>query len=160
MIRDCNSVLEKNPDMEVLCMLWHQGESDVGNWQYPNKLQKLVRDVRTDLLNGKGNEIPFLCGTMLASWKEMNSATEYIDNSHKWLKYAFDDGITDCTNFDHISGFTPDGMQVHFTGDGLREMGKGYYQKYKEMMSLNRSRELEIPPEEFYEWKKLCEKEN
>ena len=71
MIKDCNSVLSANPDMTVLGCLWHQGENDVGNWSYPAKLDKMVKDLRNDLVGGKGANMPFLCGTMLA-----NSFTE------------------------------------------------------------------------------------
>lgn len=161
MITDCNSVLLNDPDMTVLCVLWHQGEHDVGNWAYPTKLYKLVSDLRVDLQGGKGKNVPFICGTMLASWRAMNNATDYINNSHIWISYGLQDGITDCAVFDSITGVTQDGMAVHFTGDGLRQMGKGYYQKFKEL--TNKTRDIlskEINADEiikYTEWKKLCD---
>lgn len=134
MVDDCNTVLNDTPDMEVLAILWLQGESDVGNGQYPMKLQKLVRDTRTDI---KINEkVPFVVGTMLKEWRMKNSLTEYIHNSHKWIKWAPNMGNTDCADFDHISGATPDGMGVHYTANGLRQMGHDFYLKFKEMSTV------------------------
>ena len=162
MIKNSNGVLSSNPDMEVLCVLYHQGESDIGNGAYPFKLQQLVRDTRNDLHNSKGKDIPFIIGTMLKSWRAKNSQSEYIHNSHLWIKWATDIGNTDCANFDHISGFTPDGLEVHFTADGLRQMGHGYYQKFKEMTSSNRSLEFQdmgvviSDPSEIPSWDKIC----
>jgi len=138
MISDSNEVLKQNPDMEVLGCLWHQGESDVGNWEYPTKLDKLVSDMRVDLLNGKGKNMPFICGTMLASWKAMNSATNYIDNAHKNIQWRFNDGITGCSWFDWITDAPfEDGMKVHFDASAQRNMGKGYYATYKQLAGVS-----------------------
>jgi hypothetical protein len=162
MIKDCNSVLSQNPDMEVLCTLYHQGESSIGNGQYPFKLQQLVRDTRNDLLNGKGKEMPFILGTLLKEWRQKNYASDYIHNSHIWIKWAENIGNTDCANFDHISGATPDGMGVHFTAAGLRKMGVGYHQKFKEMTSTSRTVEVKSrgfvldAPTETPKWEDVC----
>lgn len=145
-LKDCNSVLQKHPNMKVLGMLWHQGENDVGNWEYPQKLDKLVKDFRNDLLNGKGKDMPFVCGTMLQSWKNLNSATDYIDQAHKNIKWRFNDGFTDCAWFDWITEPPyDDGMSVHFNATAQRYMGSGYYATYKKLEGLsNGSRSLEV----------------
>lgn len=144
MISSCNSVLQTTPDMEVLGCLWHQGENDVGNWNYPNKLDTLVKDLRNDLHNGKGKDIPFICGTMLKSWKDMNKqATDYIDMAHKQIKWRVTDKRTDCTWFDWIT-LPPyeDGMKVHYIASAQRMMGFGFYGTYKSMMGIESTKEI------------------
>lgn len=145
MINDCNNVLKQYPDMEVIGCLFHQGENDIGNWQYPTKLDKLVRDMRIDLWNGKGGNMPFICGTMLKSWKDLNSATKYIDDAHKNIQWRFNDGLTACSWFDWIT-LPPydDGMSVHFNAQAQRYMGMGFYDTYKKLPGLSNSKEIEI----------------
>ena len=72
MIGDCNKVLGTNPDMEVMGVLWHQGESDSGNpWAYNNDLDYLVNSLRNDLVDGRGKNVPFVCGTLMKSWRDV-----------------------------------------------------------------------------------------
>lgn len=142
LVKDVNSILCADPELEPLCMLWHQGESDVGNPNYPAQLTDLIKTFRTEIVSGRGQSMPVIVGTMLASWKAMNSATTFIDNSHKWIRYFVGDDITDCANFDHIVGATPDGLAVHFTASGLRQMGSGFYQKYKDIQTTRSDRAL------------------
>jgi hypothetical protein len=139
MITDCNKVLQLNPNMKVMCILWHQGESDINNWEYPTKLDELVRNLRKDLHNNRGINTNFICGTMLNSWKQLGSGTKYIDQAHKNIKWRFNDNMTDCCNFDHITGVTNDGMNVHFDQKSLEQMGKEFYIKFKEMTSSKKS---------------------
>jgi hypothetical protein len=133
MITDCNSVLKANPDMDVLGCLWHQGENDIGNWEYHMKLDKLVKDMRADLYGGKGLNMPFICGTMMMSWKAKSSATSYIDDAHKNIEWRFNDGLTKCAWFDWITAdpYQGDGMDVHFDAPSQRMMGSGYYGTFK-----------------------------
>jgi hypothetical protein len=148
MIEDCNTVLQANPDMEVLGMCFHQGESDVGNWEYPTKLDKFVRDTRVDLWNDKGANMPFVCGTMLASWKALNNQTQYIDMAHKNIKWRFNDDNTECAWFDWLTDENvgpphPDGMRVHYNAVAQRYMGMGYYAVYKKLKgAVSNSRSL------------------
>jgi hypothetical protein len=82
---DANTVLDAHPDMRVLGMLWHQGESDTGNAQYPSLLSKFLVDTRAKLRTGRGAEtMPIVTGTMLKSWRMLNSQTEFTNNSSKW----------------------------------------------------------------------------
>lgn len=46
---------------KVAGLLFHQGESDCGNAQWPAKVKQLVTDLRTDLSLG---EAPFLAGEL------------------------------------------------------------------------------------------------
>jgi hypothetical protein len=46
-------------------ILFHQGESDTGNGEWPGKVAEVVRDLRADL--GLGEDIPFVAGEVLYS---------------------------------------------------------------------------------------------
>jgi hypothetical protein len=137
MIDSCNSVLQSDPDVKVLGLLWHQGENDIGFWDYKHKLMDLIKNTRLDLLGGRGAKMPFICGTMLASWKALNQMTNFVDHTHKSIKWAFNDGITDCAWFDWIKE-PPynDGMNVHFNATAQRFMGMGYYATFKKMKTI------------------------
>jgi hypothetical protein len=138
MIESCNSVLKAEPEMKVLGTLWHQGENDIGLWSYKTKLNELIINTRLDLLDGRGNKMPFICGTMLASWKALNQLTNFVDHTHKSIKWSFNDGLTDCAWFDWIKE-TPhnDGMNVHFNAVAQRFMGMGYYATFKKMKTIS-----------------------
>lgn len=145
MISECNSVLAKNSKMKILAILWHQGENDSGMVEYPNKLDELVRSMRKDLLNENVQKLrnnndnalrtPFICGTLLKSWRDTNyNMTEIVHQAHVNIKYRFNDGITDCCNFDRLTGVNYfDGMNVHFDADSQRKMGVMYYNKFSEL---------------------------
>lgn len=46
-------------------ILFHQGESDTGNGEWPGKVAEVVRDLRADL--GLGLDVPFVAGEVLYS---------------------------------------------------------------------------------------------
>jgi Carbohydrate esterase, sialic acid-specific acetylesterase len=46
-------------------ILFHQGESDTGNGEWPGKVAEVVRDLRADL--GLGVDVPFVAGEVLHS---------------------------------------------------------------------------------------------
>ena len=134
MISDCNDILRSDPSIEVLGMLWHQGESDTHNPQYQVKFDKLIRDTRADLLDGRGANTPVVCGTMLKSWKDKNPGSKYVDQVHKGIRWRFNDENTDCVWLDWLT-LPPanDGIEVHFNAAAQRLMGYAYYDVYKKL---------------------------
>lgn len=133
---DVDALLSKEPDIELLCLLWHQGENDLGYWPYPDKLVDFFRTFRQVV---SMPQLPIIVGTMSVDFKNANpSGTQYIDTTHKCIAYFMDDTkFCACANLDHIHGVTPDGMNVHFTADGYVHAGKEFYTTFKNMMMTN-----------------------
>lgn len=121
MINDVKNLLNQDKELKVKGLLWHQGESDIGNWQYHHDLSNFVKNVREDLGNAN---LPFVCGTMLKSFKDMNPMTSMVDNVHKGVpQYMW---LAECAIFDDLMGKAD---FVHFDAESEREMGKRYCQK-------------------------------
>jgi hypothetical protein len=135
MISDCNDVLKSDPSIEVLGLLFAQGESDIGNPNYQFKFDTFIKDFRNDLWNGKGKNTPFVCSTMMKSWKDMNAATSVVDNIHKLVQWRFNDGNTICAWLDHIKNDVEvnDSLLVHYNAKAQRLMGLVFYDAYKKL---------------------------
>lgn len=139
MIKDANNFLSSNEDVEVMGCFWIQGESDTGvTWDYANKLDTLVKNMRTDLHAGKGQNMPFVCGTMLKSWRDLNPMAEWINTAHRQIGNRVPN--TACANFDNVqTGVTADGLNVHYDMSGQIQLGHVFYQTFKTLTSQSRS---------------------
>lgn len=129
MIKDIRKVMKSTPNLQIKALFWHQGESDIGNWQYAHDLVNFIVNYRTDLGNPN---IPFICGTMLKQWKDMNPMSANIDAIHKDIdKIA--PWLTGVCNFDDIQGAED---WVHFDANSQREMGRRYCDKLKQIETM------------------------
>lgn len=153
-ISDVNTLLNNNSKIVYHSTLWLQGESDVGNGMYPVQLQTLVRNYAKDVVGGKAQGKPFILATMSKEWRDSaavmingkrSNPTDYIHNSHIWIKYAENIGVTDCVNCDHLVGLTPDGLGVHYPNASLKKIGLLMYAKYKEL-TAPKSRGFSLTP--------------
>ena len=128
MMESYYTALRLNPGLVLKGVLWHQGENDVGNYSYHHDLHTFITNVREDVLNVN---LPFICGTMLKSYKDGNYNTQYVDMVHKDLPNTV--WLTDCVVLDDL--VSPD-MQsdfIHFSAKAQRIMGIRYFEAFKKV---------------------------
>ena len=101
-------------------ILWHQGESDEGDQQYHEKLDRLISTFRQQ--NWFASDRPFICGET-AEFEVVNQQLMALNNNG--------DQWTGCVNSNGLSTHA-DGY--HFDAAGLRELGKRYATKYLSMI--------------------------
>ncbi len=128
-IRRTHYVLENFPGSELKCVLWHQGESDVHNDDYQLMLDEMIVNFRSRI--GKENLL-FLMGGMVPQWVETSEKAQRIQEiilhtpsriSHTGYVSPTFPFVIEADEFDVI----------HFNAKGQRELGKRYFDKYKEM---------------------------
>ncbi len=123
-------VLNKFPQSQIKAVLWHQGESDVGDENYDTLLDNLIENMRVDLKT----EAPFVVGGMVPFWvsktKNRIIQQDIIKNTPKRVKntsYANPEIPfvikKENNNFDII----------HYDANGQRELGKRYFNAYLEL---------------------------
>ncbi len=109
-------------------MLLHQGCSNNGDQQWPNKVKTLYNDLLTDL-NLKAEDTPLLVGQLLdqaqggACWGHNN----IINNIQKTIPTAHVISSENCKgNTDHL----------HFLAEGYRILGTRYAEKMLQLMGI------------------------
>lgn len=131
--REALNSLSSFPGVYIAGLLWHQGESDLGNANYSNDLYSFINYMRTDLLvdnKGDGN-IPFIGGTMMKSWRNINEQLTYpIHKVHLSLNQVW---LSSCCDFDDLTGKYD---YVHFDANSQREMGRRYGMKLLEVEKI------------------------
>ncbi|MBR4717663.1 MAG: hypothetical protein IKP09_06355 [Lentisphaeria bacterium] len=91
---------------EVKAMLWHQGESDTGNRNYINELNKLVTDVRTDIGIA---DLPLLVGELgrYVNWTDgFNRMIQDVESKIENCKLISSKGLMHRGDELHISGYS------------------------------------------------------
>jgi len=121
-------VLDKFPNSKIKLMLWHQGESDVGNSNYSILLDSLINDIRKDLGD---NNLPFILGGMVPAWVNNNTARmeqqNIIKNTPLRVKNtAYADPEIPFIIEKKDNSFD----QIHYSAEGQRELGKRYFTAY------------------------------
>lgn len=107
-------------------ILLHQGESNTGDRQWPNKVKGVYDNLLTDL-NLKAADVPLLAGEVVNADQKGQCATmnKIIDELPKTIPTAYVISSAGCT------AIPPD--HLHFTPAGYRELGTRYGDK---MLSL------------------------
>ena len=104
-------------------IIFHQGETDEGDSDWPNKVKKvydrLVRDVGLD------ENIPFFAGEVPheGSSKGTNNNIRQLPNKSKNFYIVSAEGLNDL-----------DFMRIHFSSQGYRDFGKRYAEKVMEVL--------------------------
>ena len=102
-------------------IIFHQGETDAGDGQWPSKVKKVYDNIIKDL--GLGNDVPFLAGEVLRS----GSSKGANNNIAKLPQQSKNFYVVSSEGFNQALG---DGQNVHFTSQEYRDFGK----RYAEMM--------------------------
>ena len=106
-------------------IIFHQGETDAGNGQWPSKVKKVYDNIIKDL--GLGSDIPFLAGEVLRSGVS-SGANNNIAKLPQQSKNFY---VVSSEGFNQALG---DGQNVHFTSSEYRDFGKRYAEKMIEVL--------------------------
>ena len=106
-------------------IIFHQGETDAGDGQWPFKVKKVYDNIIKDL--GLGNDVPFLAGEVLRS----GSSRGANNNIAKLPQQSKNFYVISSEGFNQALG---DGQNVHFTSQEYRDFGKRYAEKMIEVL--------------------------
>ena len=106
-------------------IIFHQGETDAGDGQWPSKVKKVYDNIIKDL--GLGNDVPFLAGEVLRS----GSSRGANNNIAKLPQQSKNFYVISSEGFNQVLG---DGQNVHFTSQEYRDFGKRYAEKMIEVL--------------------------
>ena len=106
-------------------IIFHQGETDAGNGQWPSKVKSVYDNIIKDL--GLGSDIPFLAGEVLRS----GSSSGANSNISKLPQQSKNFYVVSSEGFNQALG---DGQNVHFTSQEYRDFGKRYAEKMIEVL--------------------------
>ena len=106
-------------------IIFHQGETDAGDGQWPSKVKKVYDNIIKDL--GLGNDVPFLAGEVLRS----GSSKGANNNIAKLPQQSKNFYVISSEGFNQALG---DGQNVHFTSQEYRDFGKRYAEKMIEVL--------------------------
>ena len=106
-------------------IIFHQGETDAGDNQWPSKVKKVYDNIIKDL--GLGDDIPFLAGEVLRSG--MSSGAN--NNIAKLPQQSKNFYVISSEGFNQALS---DGQNVHFTSQEYRDFGKRYAEKMIEVL--------------------------
>ena len=106
-------------------IIFHQGETDAGDGNWPSAVKKVYDNIIKDL--GLGNDIPFLAGEVLRSGVS-SGANNNIAKLPQQSKNFY---VVSSEGFNQALG---DGQNVHFTSQEYRDFGKRYGEKMIEVL--------------------------
>ena len=106
-------------------IIFHQGETDAGDGQWPSKVKKVYDNIIKDL--GLGNDVPFLAGEVLRS----GSSKGANNNIAKLPQQSKNFYVVSSEGFNQALG---DGQNVHFTSQEYSDFGKRYAEKMIEVL--------------------------
>ena len=106
-------------------IIFHQGETDAGDGQWPSKVKAVYDRILKDL--SLGDDIPFLAGEVLRGGMSSgaNNNIAKLPQQSKNFYVISSEGLTQPLN---------DGQNVHFTSQEYRDFGKRYAEKMIEVL--------------------------
>ena len=124
-------VLQNFYGSRLVAVLWQQGENDVENPAYQAELDQFIKDIRADL---HSVNLPFILGGMVPYWvslKQQRITTQQII-SETPLRLE-NTAYADPTWPTVITHDTTSNGPIHYTAEGLREMGLRYFAAYSQV---------------------------
>ena len=106
-------------------IIFHQGETDAGDGNWPSAVKKVYSNIIKDL--GLENDIPFLAGEVLRT----GSSKGANNNIAKLPQQSKNFYVVSSEGFNQALG---DGQNVHFTSQEYRDFGKRYAEKMIEVL--------------------------
>ena len=119
-------------------VLWHQGESDCKEGQYPLYEEKLTVILNAFRERLNLHDVPFLLGGLgdflarrtqsphLANYPHVNEALMRVAEKHEWIGFVSAEGLS--CNADNL----------HFSAAALREFGERYYEEFLKLENKNK----------------------
>jgi len=106
-------------------IIFHQGETNANDDQWPSKVKKVYDNIIKDL--GLGNDIPFLAGEVLRSGSSSGANNKIARLPQQSSNFY----VVSSEGFNQALG---DGQNVHFTSQEYRDFGKRYAEKMIEVL--------------------------
>lgn len=128
-----DEALSMNPENRVVCVLWHQGESDVeqiSTEEYKNHILTLIENIR----KAYGN-VPFISGGFVDDWADTYPITRSYENVYKDLVGKVERyGFASAKGLSSNNQIVGKGGMVHFSKEGINLLGKRYYKEYEKII--------------------------
>ncbi|HXD94769.1 MAG TPA: sialate O-acetylesterase [Bacteroidia bacterium] len=133
-----NYVFKKYPKSNLKAILWHQGEKDVNYKNYQRDLDTLIAQFRRDII-GANKTTPFILGGMVPYWTELKP-------ERKHQQQIIKETVNRIPATAYVDPYLPQKIQkpnnnqdtLHYNADGQREMGKRYFEVYKNMVKSSK----------------------
>ncbi|MEO1493042.1 MAG: sialate O-acetylesterase [Pseudomonadota bacterium] len=119
-VQRVNDAMAALPGAHLAGILWHQGESDVGNAAYQSDLDALVVGLRQDI-TAAGPTTPFVVGGLVPGWVQLDSARQAVQAVLEGTPTRVPH-----TGFASTAAITGAGTDIHFTAADLRALGTQY----------------------------------
>jgi len=119
--------LAHHPDAFLAGVLWHQGESDVGNAQYQSQLDAMIADMRSDI---GVPDVPFLLGTLSPLWLENNQSGRDIDTIIRGTPSRVPNTtLVDAADYPLLTKYMRS-EEIHFSYKAQRVLADRYYRAF------------------------------
>ena len=105
-------------------IIFHQGESNCGDPNWPNKVNKLITDLRNDLKLG---DVPFIAGELLRTGG-CSSHNRLVNQIPSVVKNSY------VVSSEGLAGDPTDTWNLHFGHDAQVTLGKRYAAKMSEVL--------------------------
>ncbi|WP_353120544.1 sialate O-acetylesterase [Myroides odoratus] len=133
-----NYVLDNVPGSKLVAILWHQGEANVGWNPYQTTLDGMITDMRNEVHQVGGQDIPFIVGGMVPYWvsRDANRGVQQAiikDTPNRVRNTSYADPEFPTLIDKPNNGFD----DIHFDSAGQREMGFRYFTAYQTLANLN-----------------------
>lgn len=137
-------LFKQNPNNKFIGILWHQGETDVVGQaenkehnipyiapsteaKHYNNLTDLLKETRKAI----GEALPFISGDFTQDWSKKTPYHEKIETAiRRVMKDQPNCAFVETDEVDTLSD------KIHFSKKGTIELGKRYYSKYIELITL------------------------
>ena len=127
-----NYIINNNEGSRLVAILWHQGESDVGNTEawYADRLDTMITYMR-DSIKGDNSTVPFICGGMVPYWVDEAANRQIIEDALIALpsRLAYT-GFSDPRKPTLLEKPVPTYDSIHYSAEQHREFGKRYYKSW------------------------------
>lgn len=131
LIKRTKLILERFPNSQIKAFLWHQGEADVGNKNYEFLLNDFIRRIHNNI----ELDVPFIVGGMVPFWvnksQDRISLQNIIKNTPNRISNV---GYADPELPFLIAKKDDNEDEGHFDAKGQRELGKRYFEAYKNLI--------------------------
>lgn len=131
----------------LIAILWHQGESDVGNPLFQNCLDSMITILKKDIV-GENERIPFILGGLVPYWTDQDSSRIALNRIISATVFRISrTGYADPRQPFVIDKPDNDFIPVHYDANGQREMGIRYFNEFRILTDMRR--EVSPPPAQY-----------
>lgn len=118
----------------VVAFLWHQGEHDAFERNEPQVFESQLVEILTEIRNRYDNNLPFIAGDFVSEWKQENiELCKPIVEKIKTVASGKNGAFVETGDLLSNNQQNGDGDTIHFSRQSLHELGRRYFQAFKEI---------------------------